>query len=165
MADQNSQRKADDKKTCRITEHFPQHEAVYELGVGHADTDESRQKRNNHLYHAPEGGGGDDNAVPHRQEVEQFRTLPINPFDHLPANRLSILLKRPPSVLANGNFTRSEQGRNRFVQSGQNFREPAFKFLHLVTKNADGLVIVFQRVGQAVFLLHPFGCRERRIYF
>lgn len=55
--------------------------------------------------------------------------------------------------------------REETTQSGQGFRESAFKFLHLVTKNADGLVIVFQRVGQAVFLLHPFGYWECRAYF
>ena len=75
------------------------------------------------------------------------------------------LLKRPPGFLANGNFIRFAQGRDRLVQSGQDFREPAFEFLHPVAQNTDGLVIVFQRIGQAVFLLHPFGCRERRVYF
>lgn len=65
MVCKNSQHDTDDKETCRITEHFPQHEAVYELGIGHAGAGESRQKRNNHLYHAPEGGRGDDYAVSH----------------------------------------------------------------------------------------------------
>ena len=44
MVCKNSQRNADDKKTGGITEHFPQHEAVYKLGIGHAGADESRQK-------------------------------------------------------------------------------------------------------------------------
>lgn len=65
MVCKNGQRNTDDKKSCRITEYFPQHEAVYKLGVCHADTGESRQKRNDHFYHTPEGGGGDDHAVSH----------------------------------------------------------------------------------------------------
>lgn len=65
MVCKNSQRNANDKETGGITEHFPQHEAVYKLGVGHEYAGESRQKRNNHLYHAPEGGGRDDHAVSH----------------------------------------------------------------------------------------------------
>lgn len=153
MVCKNGQRNADDKKACRITEHFPQHEAVYKLGIGHADTGESRQKRNNHLYHAPEGGGGNHHAVPHRKAFEQSGALLVDPFGHLPANRLTFLLKRPPGFLANGNFIRFAQGRDRLVQSGQDFREPAFEFLHPVAQNTDGLVIVFQRIGQAVFLL------------
>ena len=118
MVCKNGQRNADDKKTCRITEHFPQHEAVYELGVDHAGAGESRQKRNNRLYHAPEGGGGNHHAVSHRQVVEQSGALLVDPFGHLPANRLTFLLKRPPGFLANGNSTRSTQGRNCFLQSG-----------------------------------------------
>lgn len=165
MVCKNSQRNADDKKTGGITEHFPQHEAVYKLGIGHAGADESRQKKNNHLYHAPKSGSGDHHAVSHRQVVEQSDALLVDPFGHLPANRLTFLLKHTSRFCANGNFTCSAQGRDRLVQSGQNFRKPAFEFLHPVTQNADGPIIVFQRIGQAVFLLHPFGCRERRVYF
>ena len=52
MVCKNSQRNADDKKTGGITEHFPQHEAVYKLGIGHAGADESRQKEYDRLYEA-----------------------------------------------------------------------------------------------------------------
>lgn len=165
MADKNSQRDAEHEEAGGTTEHFPQQDAVYEPGVGQEGAEVSQQKEKYRLYHAPEGGEGDDHAVSHRQTIEQFRALPVDTFGHLPADRLSLPLKRPPGFLANGNFTRSAQGRNHLVQFGQGFREPALEFLHPVAQNADGPVIVFQRVGQTVFLLHPFGCRERRVYF
>lgn len=161
----NGQCDTEHQQSSGITEHFPQHDTVYELGVGHAGADEIQQKGNNHLYHTPEGGRGDDHAVFHRQTVEQFRTLLVNHVGHLPVNRLSLPLKHTSSFLADSDLACLLQGRDRFVQSGQNFREPAFKFLHPVAQNADGPVIVFQRVGQAVFLLHSFGCRECRVYF
>lgn len=143
MAYKNGQCDTDHQQSGGITEYFPQHEAVYKLGVGHAGADESEQKGNNHFYHAPECGSGDDHAVFHRQATKQFRTLPVNHAGHLPANCLSLQLQRPPGFLANGNFTRSAQGRDRFVQFGQGFREPAFEFLHPVAQNANGPVIVF----------------------
>ena len=99
MVCKNSQRNADDKKTGGITEHFPQHEAVYKLGIGHAGADESRQKKNNHLYHAPKGGSGDHHAVSHRQVVEQSDALLVDPFGHLPANRLTFLLNSALMVI------------------------------------------------------------------
>lgn len=105
MADKNNRRDTEHQQTDGITEHFPQHDTVYEPGVGYAGTGESRQKRNNHLYHAPEGGGGDDHAVSHRQEVELFRILLVNPFGYLPANRLFFPFKHTSGFLANGNFT------------------------------------------------------------
>jgi len=61
----NGQCDTEHKEAGGITDHFPQHEAVYELGIGHAGAGESRQKKNNHLYHAPKGSGGDDHAVSH----------------------------------------------------------------------------------------------------
>ena len=100
-----------------------------------------------------------------RSRIERRSSSLALSLSILSANRLTFLLKRPPGFLANGNFIRFAQGRDRLVQSGQDFREPAFEFLHPVAQNTDGLVIVFQRIGQAVFLLHPFGCRERRVYF
>ncbi len=44
MTDKYSQRDTEDKQPSGIAEHFPQHETVYELGVGHASADESQQK-------------------------------------------------------------------------------------------------------------------------
>lgn len=107
MACKNGQCDTEHEETGGITEHFPQHATMYDPGVGHPGTDESRQKKNNHLYHAPEGGGGDHHAVSHRQAIEQIRTLLVNPVGYLPANRFSFLPKQTSGFLANGNFTRS----------------------------------------------------------
>ncbi|EXZ75675.1 hypothetical protein M123_4791 [Bacteroides fragilis str. 3976T8] len=164
MADENSQCDAERKKPCRASEHLPQHDTVHEPGVGHAGADESRQKEYDRLYQAPEGGVGNCHTVPHREAVEHFGTFPVNPSGYLPANRVTFPLKRPSGFPADGNPACLTKGGDRPVQSGQGFREPVFEPFHVGTKNADGLVIVLQRVGHAVFLLHPFGRRECRVY-
>lgn len=57
------------------------------------------------------------------------------------------------------------QGRNSPVHFGQGFRKSVFELFHVSTKNADGFIIVFQRVGHAVSFLHLFGSRKRPVYF
>lgn len=118
MADKNSQLDEEHKKTNGITKHFSQHDAVYEPDVGHTGTSKSHQKKNNHLHHAPEGGGGYDYAVSHRQAVEQFRTFLVNPVGYLPANRPFFPLKHTSGFFADGEPYLSAAGKRYLVRAG-----------------------------------------------
>lgn len=94
------------QKNGKITKYLAQHDTVYESNTSRTCAYKSQQKINDHLYHAPESGGGDEHAVFHRLSVEQFCVFLVNPIGYLPTNRLSFSLKHTPELLADSNFTR-----------------------------------------------------------
>ena len=77
---------------------------MYELHIGGTSTGQSSQKKNYHLYHAPERHGGNDHPVFGRQAVEQSRALVFQPAGYLPTDFIPFPFQYPSGFLADGDF-------------------------------------------------------------
>ena len=90
----------DNKEPGHIAGHFLQHGGVYELIVGSMSADKSRQKKDDHLYHAPERHDGNGRAAPFGCHAPDKMFAPLFKLVEYPCSRSSLALPDTGTIVA-----------------------------------------------------------------